>query len=268
MNRLLCNTIRLLVVSCLLATDPLLADPAADDRAGNGGWATFTVDTELDGVEADGLWVTLVCGDHDTVQGGRLIPPQGTELFELSLREDEATHCSVRVQEPGALLILYRGDGGSQADIADDGCHFSGVRAGHANFCQIRSEVRETSVTVYKKWIGTTRAEDDVSLRLVCLDGFRSDESGVNAGRPARWALNVTDPAGVLCHVEEQAREDFISDAEDCRDLLVLPGAQEECTLVNTKVVKMIEMLNRYGLFVMIFVFLVAGMLASRKFMP
>jgi hypothetical protein len=35
--------------------------------------------------------------------------------------------------------------------------------------------------------------------------------------------------------------------------------------VVNTKVVKMIEMLNRYGLFIMIGVFMVVGGLAARK---
>jgi hypothetical protein len=38
--------------------------------------------------------------------------------------------------------------------------------------------------------------------------------------------------------------------------------------MVNTKVVKMIQMLNRYGLFVMIGVFAIAGMVAARRMVP
>jgi hypothetical protein len=38
--------------------------------------------------------------------------------------------------------------------------------------------------------------------------------------------------------------------------------------MVNTKVVKMIEMLNRYGLVIMILVFMVVGMIAARRFVP
>jgi hypothetical protein len=38
--------------------------------------------------------------------------------------------------------------------------------------------------------------------------------------------------------------------------------------MVNTKVVKMIQMLNRYGLVIMILVFLIAGMFAARRMMP
>ena len=51
----------------------------------------------------------------------------------------------------------------------------------------------------------------------------------------------------------------------DCEDLVILPGASEECTVVNTKVVKMIDMLNRYGLVIMILVFMVVGGFAARK---
>jgi len=259
--------IRFVSTCCLLAAVSLSANAEPGPEEALGGLATFTVDTELGGISGQGLWITLVCGDDAAVRGSRLIPAHGTETFDLPLGEGESTHCSIQVREPGALLIRYRGDGGSQADISEDGCRFGDVRAGHANFCQIRSEVRETSITVYKKWIGTTRAEDDVTVTLSCSDGYRTESGELNAGRPVSWNLSVNDPDGVSCSVLEQAREEFIPDVEDCRELLVLPGAEEECTVVNTKVVKMIEMLNRYGLFIMIFVFLVAGMIASRRFM-
>jgi hypothetical protein len=68
--------------------------------------------------------------------------------------------------------------------------------------------------------------------------------------------------------VFERERDDFRADISDCQDLIVRPGAREECTMVNTKVVKMIQMLNRYGLFVMIGVFAIAGMVAARRMVP
>ena len=72
----------------------------------------------------------------------------------------------------------------------------------------------------------------------------------------------------MICDVFETGRDEFVPDPADCRGLLVLPGSEEECTLVNTKVVKMIEMLNRYGLVIMILVFMAAGMVAARRLVP
>ena len=66
----------------------------------------------------------------------------------------------------------------------------------------------------------------------------------------------------------EEKSDTYIDDVEDCQDLLIRPGAEEECTVVNTRVVKMIEMFNRYGLFVMILAFMIVGGLAARKVIP
>ncbi len=68
--------------------------------------------------------------------------------------------------------------------------------------------------------------------------------------------------------MSEIGRDTFVADTEDCRELLVVPGQDVECTMVNTKVVKRIEMLNRYGLGLMIGVMLAAGLVAVRKFTP
>jgi hypothetical protein len=141
---------------------------------------------------------------------------------------------------------------------------------------------------VYKKWIGAADRESDVEIRLHCAAGPAADvgtdaESApdpqsnpgfdpgprmINEDEPAGWDLEITDPNGLECDVLEAEREDFRADISDCQDLIILPGASEECTMVNTKVVKMIQMLNRYGLVIMILVFMAAGMLATRKMLP
>jgi hypothetical protein len=49
---------------------------------------------------------------------------------------------------------------------------------------------------------------------------------------------------------------------------MLVPGQAAECTIVNTKVVKRIDMLNRYGLIIMISVMLGAGLAAVRRSAP
>jgi len=232
--------------------------------------ANFTVDARLGEGAPDGLQVRLDCrpasdGGPSAVQTRRL-PRDGTAVFEVSVPPAGDVTCAISVDAPPGLEVRYRGDGGSSADIGDSGCLFTGVQAGHENFCQIQASSPATSVTVFKKWIGATRDEPDVRIDLVCGGAPVGEGRDVNAGRPGAWELDITDPEGVTCDVFETGREEFIADPDDCRGLLVQPGSEEECTMVNTKVVKMIEMLNRYGLVIMILVFMAVGMVAARRF--
>jgi hypothetical protein len=153
-------------------------------------------------------------------------------------------------------------------ELSEQGCLFTGVRAGHANFCQIEIEQVRTGLTVYKKWIGSADREPDAEVRLECAGEHPAEPRRINQDKPAEWSLNIVDPDGLECSVRETPREDFRADNADCQNLIIRPGAQEECTLVNTKVVKMIQMLNRYGLVIMIAVFLIVGMFAARRALP
>ena len=228
--------------------------------------ATFTVDARLGEGAPDGLQVHLRCGpapdgEQRATQSGWL-PRDGSAVFEVAVRRVEGWSCDVSAEAPPGLEVRYRGDGGSAVDIDSDGCRFSEIQAGHANFCQIEARGQTTSITVYKKWIGATREEPDVQIELVCGGQPVAGVRNINAGKPGGWALDLTDTEGILCAVVERENESFIPDSDDCRNLLILPGSEEECTLVNTKVVKMIEMLNRYGLAIMIMVFLAVGMVS------
>jgi len=234
--------------------------------------ATFTVDARLGEGAPDGLQVHLRCGavaggGQRTAQSGWL-PRDGSVVFEVTVQGVEGWNCEVSAEAPPAQEVRYRGDGGSTVDIDRGGCHFSEILAGHANFCQIEARGQATSITVYKKWIGATREEPDVLIELVCGGQPVAGVRYINAGKPGGWVLDPRDPEGILCDVLERENESFIPDPGDCRNLLILPGSEEECTMVNTKVVKMIEMLNRYGLAIMILVFMAVGMVAARRFVP
>ena len=124
---------------------------------------------------------------------------------------------------------------------------------------------RAATITVYKKWNGVSDRQDDVRISLDCESGDYSGDRYINEGRPDGWEVRDIPEEGILCNVSERLQENFRPDIIDCQGLYLLPGSAEECTLVNTKIVKRIEMLNRYGLIAMILVFMAAGMLAVRR---
>ena len=173
--------------------------------------------------------------------------------------------CRLTPQRLPGHELGFLGDGGSQFEAEAPGCTFSNVRRGHSNFCQIRVEDQETTLTVFKDWIGTSERESDSRISLDCGNGRNYPRLAINTDKPGAWMLTVDRDDGFLCSVSEREGDGYIADISDCQDLLILPGADEECTIVNTKVVKMIEMLNRYGLVAMILVFMAVGGIAARR---
>jgi len=120
-------------------------------------------------------------------------------------------------------------------------------------------------VLVFKKWVGATGDEKAVEIQLICqgLDEFHPLR--INQDQPDGWLIADIPAEGRYCSVYEAIRDSFIPDDSDCRDLLVLPGSSVECTMVNTKRVKRIEMLNRYGMVMMIAFILGAGLAAVHR---
>lgn len=120
-------------------------------------------------------------------------------------------------------------------------------------------------VLVYKKWIGATGEEAAVQVQLICrgLEEFHALK--INQDKPDGWLIADIPPSGRICSVYEEGGESYIPDESDCKDLLVLPGSSVDCTMVNTKRVKRIEMLNRYGIVMMIAFILGAGLAAVHR---
>jgi hypothetical protein len=121
---------------------------------------------------------------------------------------------------------------------------------------------------VYKKWIGARGDEANVEIQLFCGRGKKFEPRFINHDHPDGWQISEVPADGLFCNVREIVRDTFIADVSDCLDLLVIPEQGVECTIVNTKVVKRIDMLNRYGLAMMIAVMLGAGLAAVRRFAP
>lgn len=121
---------------------------------------------------------------------------------------------------------------------------------------------------VYKKWIGASGNEAQVEIHLTCRDGDHYEPRFINHDQADGWILDDVPEKGMFCDVREIEQNTFIADVSDCLNLLVMPGQPAECTMVNTKVVKRIDMLNRYGLILMIAVMLGAGLAAVKRFSP
>jgi len=121
------------------------------------------------------------------------------------------------------------------------------------------------TLTVYVEWIGHSGEERDVQISLECESGAYSGYRYINKGSPDGWEIRGIVPEGILCNVSEKVRETFRPDIIDCQGIYILPGRHEECTMVNTKIVKRIEMLNRYGKIVMIVLVLLIGLVAVKR---
>jgi len=129
-------------------------------------------------------------------------------------------------------------------------------------------EVTIVTLQVYKKWIGAAGDEANSEIHLHCDSHSQFEPRFINTERTEGWDVTGVPTDGVFCSVQEVELETFIADVADCRELLLVPGQAAECTIVNTKVVKRIDMLNRYGLAMMIAVMLGAGLAAVRRFAP
>ena len=231
-------------------------------------FATFTVDVNLRGAGVETLDVQLRCGPGQPLRLDFTIPVDSSRTFTVPAPGGREIECSLTASPIVGQSLSFLGEGGSTFDPDAPGCRFIGIRGGHANFCQVRVESQETSLTVFKHWIGTSQPVEDVAVSLDCGQGMELETLPLNKGKPGKWLLDVMDAEGVRCRVTEEKGDSYFSDTSDCEDLLIRPGAREECTVVNTKVVKMIEMLNRYGLVIMILAFMVVGGFAARKAMP
>jgi len=228
----------------------------------------FTVDVKLSGMGVSAVDLDVSCDLDRPLSLAISIPVDSSRTFTVPAPADRGMTCQLNVEPLPGQQLTFLGDGGSIFDPNGVGCRFTGIERGHSNFCQVQVVNQDTSLTVFKHWIGTSKKENDVAVFLDCGPGKSYEPRAINTGKPDSWTLQVNEAGGFRCSVSEETSDAWIADTSDCGDLLILPGAEEECTVVNTKVVKMIEMFNRYGLVIMILAFMAVGGLAARKMIP
>lgn len=212
------------------------------------------------------LEVTFVCNSGNP---SRLVTMIKTGLpFEWVVKEIgiKQTFCQIYADLPRGFSIEYSPSGDSPSKSDENGCQYADVVASQTNRCLLTVTQDHVQLTVYKKWVGATGDEGDVAVSLVCDGRPAEPQRFLNQGLPATWQITRIPPQGLNCAVSETPDETFISDENDCSELILLPGRGDACTMVNTKVVKRIEMLNRYGKVIMILVMMSAGLIAVRRY--
>jgi hypothetical protein len=192
---------------------------------------------------------------------------EATVPRRLDLKDIPSTggSCQIRAFPPVGYSVNYFVEGESAFRADRNGCHFSGIGSNSDNLCRVVMAQDPVQLTVYKKWIGPSGKEEDVRISLECEAGEYSGVRYINERKPDGWEIRNIPPEGIVCNVSEQARESFRPDIIDCQGLWLLPGKGEECTMLNTKIVKRIEMLNRYGIVVMAILVLGVGLIAVRR---
>jgi len=238
---------------------------AQSGAAAEPGSASFTIDAKVDHTILSQLDVRLGCDSATPPLQQVTLDFDGTHEFTVSVRGMKGASCTLVAMLPTGQNVTYFGDGGSVIDLDDQGCHFTGVSAGHSNFCQVHVENEVTRLTVYKKWVGGTGEEPNVNIHLECDHEMQGIPLWINSDSSQTWELEVADSDGIRCSVHEEEADTFRADQSDCSNLLILPGADEECTLINTKVVKRIQTLNLYGMGAMILIMLAVGLLAIKR---
>jgi len=207
----------------------------------------------------------LSCGAGHPGNGTFTRSGPGQLEFKIRDFDDSHANCQVMAHPPAGYSAAYFATGDSAPLAEKKGCRFARISPGHRNQCRIEVKQDPVTLTVYTKWIGGSGEEDDVRVSLECESGDYSGFRYINEGSPDGWEIRDIHPDGILCNVTESVRDNFRPDIIDCQGLYILPGKGEGCTMINTKIVKRIEMLNRYGKFVMIVLVLAIGLVAVKR---
>jgi hypothetical protein len=112
-----------------------MAGWAAEDTA------SFTMDVKLGDTPLELLQVTLNCYEDGSRSLSAQIPPGDSRSFSIPVRAGVDLTCLLGAKPIAGQRLRFLGDGGSQVELTEQGCLFSGVKPGHANFARSRSKV-------------------------------------------------------------------------------------------------------------------------------
>jgi len=227
---------------------------------------SIRIEAQYDGRYLEQLPVEVLCSAGSMQENQFILGPGERLVVRPEGFEPGKTFCQIRISPLRGYSVSYSAASPGKSSADRNGCHFSPLSAGGENHCTLRVEQDSVTLTVYKKWIGGSGKDDPVRVSLECESGQYSGTRLVNEGAPDSWEIRNIDPGGILCNVSEEVRETFSPDIIDCQGLLLLPGKGEECTMINTKIVKRIEMFNRYGKLIMIILVLGVGLVAVKRF--
>jgi hypothetical protein len=245
------------IILFLLVTIPALA------QEGTG--ATLIVETRYAPRLLETVNLEVICSSGDFGKSRYEMRADDQLTLKLTGFQNARTSCQLLARLPDGYSVEYSVRGGEVSRADKNGCQYARIRNGDTNHCLFEVTQDPVNLTVYKKWIGGSSEDADVTISLSCESGEYSGERLINEGSPGGWEISEIDPEGILCNISEEVRDNFRPDIIDCQGLYIRPGRGEECTLINTKIVKQIEMLNRYGKIVMIVLVLFVGLVAVKR---
>jgi hypothetical protein len=229
-------------------------------------FASFSAAVQFEQRLLSELDVEWYCGGNKAGRTDVPVTRPGIVRLQEGDFESASIDCRAKAILPAGYSVSYAVSGDSPALVDRNGCLFAQIKHGQSNVCQITVTQNPVRLTVYKKWIGAASGEDDVRISLECESGDYSGYRHVNEGSPDGWEIRNIAPEGILCNISETVRDNFNPDIIDCQGLYILPGKGEACTLINTKIIKRIEMLNRYGKLIMVVLVLAVGLIALKRF--
>jgi hypothetical protein len=234
--------------------------------AKEGNLANFDLSLQFDPQFLSEVEIELLCNSGEPRRQQIKLSTPGRERLNLARFNDREPVCQMRALLPHGYSVEYQSASEDKHRANEHGCQFTALSHGQTYSCRVGITQSAVPLTVYKKWVGGTDQEPDVSIQLVCGDRRFPEPRFINRTSPGGWEVSDISVNGLSCDVHEKPGDTFIADQSDCQGLLLFPGRGAECTMVNTKVVKRIEMLNRYGKAIMILVMLVAGLIAVRRY--
>jgi hypothetical protein len=210
--------------------------------------------------------VELLCNSGNVKRQSERITKGSAHDFLLSRFSDGDTICQLTAEKFSGYGFTYSVRGASGFKSDETGCYYKNISDGDAIGCDLEAIQNKIPVTVYKQWIGESGHEPDVEITMDCSSGDFSGRRYINVDSSNGWKVGNIDHEGAYCNISEVQRDSFIGNESDCQDLQIFPGMGAECTMVNTKLVKRITMLNRYGIAAMILVMLTAGLMGVRRY--
>lgn len=213
--------------------------------------------------------------------------------------------CEISEVVPSGYVAIYRTYEDNQFFDAVDPCVFENVEHGEVasttpeihQVCFIANFNLLSTVIVHKEWIDENPQFNPINFaeaqyscsNLPDVNGsvtiffpvIRSMENATEGGGGggSGFLQFLGDPGvdsfqifgnwdgGTVCDVNEQVTEGGVeADDSDCQNIVLFPGEDASCTIVNTRLFEGIPTMGRYGLAVLTLLMLGLGLVAYRRF--
>lgn len=217
--------------------------------------------------------VTLSCNTGLPLEQTTTISEGDGVNFVIGDFEQGALNCTVTEAPVDGYSTFYDDTDG----VSPDDCSWEDLQGGQYT-CAIDNELEQSVVTVTKEWIDENPQFDAInyaeaywSCSNVASDGFSGSSGYLDFyGNPGSDTFNTYPDweNGTTCSITEVGVPDggIEIDDSDCQTIVLFPGEDASCTIVNTRLYEGIPTLSHYGLAVLALMMLGMGLVGFRRF--